>query len=64
VAGNPLKTTVFKDIRLIQDIWTTHQIISENHKTGHKTQFTFKEVDYTRKVKDDLFTEEALRRGF
>ena len=64
VAGNPLKTTQFKDIKLIQAIWTANQIISENHKTAHKTVFTFKDVDYGRSVKDELFTEDALRRGF
>ena len=64
VAGNPLKTSQFKDIRLIQDIWTAHQLISENHKTGHKTVFTFKDVDYGQSVKDEMFTEDALRRGF
>ena len=64
VAGNPLKTSQFKDIKPIQDIWTAHQLISENHKTGHKTVFTFKDVDYGRNVKDEIFTEDALRRGF
>jgi outer membrane lipoprotein-sorting protein len=64
VAGNPLKTSQFKDIKPIQDIWTAHQLISENHKTGHKTVFTFKDVDYGRSVKDEIFTEDALRRGF
>lgn len=64
VAGNPLKTSQFKDITLVQDIWTAHQLLSENHKTGHKTVFTFREVDYSRSVKDEMFTEDALRRGF
>ena len=64
VAGNLLKTTQFKEIQPIQHIWTAHQIISENHKTGHKTLFTFKDVDYGQRVKDELFTEDGLRRGF
>ena len=64
VAGNPLKTNQLKDIRPIQDIWTAHQLLSENHKTGHKTVFTFKDVDYGQSVKDEMFTEDALRRGF
>jgi outer membrane lipoprotein-sorting protein len=64
VAGNPLKTLQVREITLIQDIWTAHQISVENHKTGHKTVFTFKDVDYGKSVKDEMFTEDTLRRGY
>ncbi|MBH0178538.1 MAG: outer membrane lipoprotein-sorting protein [Nitrospira sp.] len=64
VAGNPLKTLQVREITLIRDIWTAHQISVENHKTGHKTVFTFKDVNYGQSVKDELFTEDGLRRGF
>ncbi len=64
VAGNPLKSLQVREITLIQDIWTAHQLSVENHKTGHKTVFTFKEVNYGQRVKDEMFTEDALRRGY
>ncbi len=64
VAGNPVKSLQVREITLIQDIWTAHQLSVENHKTGHKTVFTFKDVNYGQSVKDEMFTEEALRRGY
>lgn len=63
VRGNSLKTIYNKDIRQVQGIWSTHRIEAKNHKTGHKTIFTFSDIDYEGEVKDDLFTERALRRG-
>ena len=60
---NPLKTIKTSDIRKVQGIWTQHRIDVENHKTGHRTRFLFSEVDYESGVKDDLFTQNALRRG-
>ena len=63
VRGNPLKTTYFREIQKVQGIWTAHRLEVKNHKTGHKTIFTFSEVDYQQGVRDDLFTERALRRG-
>jgi len=63
VAGNYLKTTLIKDIRLIQEIWTAHRVEVENHKTGHKTNFTFSEVDYSTSIDDDFFTQQTLVRG-
>jgi len=61
--GKTLKTIYNKDIRLVQGIWTSHRIEAENHKTKHKTIFIFSDVDYQSEVKDDIFTERALRRG-
>jgi len=63
VAGNHLKTTYIKDIRLVQDIWTGHTVEIENHKTGHKTKFTFSEVDYSTAIDADFFTQQTLVRG-
>jgi len=57
------KTIYNQDIREVQGIWTTHRIEAENHKTGHKSIFTFSDIDYEGEVKDDYFTERALRRG-
>lgn len=61
--GNPLKTTYFRDIHQVQGIWTQHLIEVENHKTGHRTRFSFREVDYQSPIGDRLFTQNALRRG-
>lgn len=61
--GHPLKTIDFSDIRLVQGIWTAHIIAVDNHKTGHKTQFSFSDVDYSNGVNDDVFTTQSIRRG-
>ena len=61
--GNPLKTARFSDIRQVQGIWTQHRIEVENLKTGHRTLFLFSDVDYEQGVNDELFTQNALRRG-
>lgn len=58
-----LKTTYFKDISQVQGIWTAHTIEVENHKTGHHTQFNFSDVNYSDEVKDQIFTQNALKRG-
>lgn len=63
VAGNHLKTTYIKDIQQVQNIWTALSVQIENHKTGHKTNFTFSEVDYTTVIDDDFFTQQTLVRG-
>jgi uncharacterized protein len=61
--GNPLKTIYTKDIRKIDGIWTAHRLEAINHKTGHKTIFTFEGVVYEKEVRDDLFTQRAIRHG-
>ncbi len=58
-----LKTTYFRDISKVQGIWTAHKIEVENHKTGHRTTFTFSDINYEHGVKDAVFTQQALRRG-
>lgn len=63
VKGNLLKTIQFSDIRQIQSIWTAHIIKVVNHKTEHKTKFTFSDVDYLTEVPDETFTTQTLRRG-
>lgn len=61
--GNLLKTVWFKDIRKVQDIWTAHVIEVENHKTGHKTVFTFSDINYHDDLSDKIFTQQTLQRG-
>ncbi len=63
IRGNALKTNHSRDIRQVQGIWTAHRAEVENHKTGHRTVFTFSDVEYQKRVNNDLFTERALRRG-
>ena len=64
VSGNPLKILRSQDIRQIDGIWSVHSISAENHKTGHKTQFTFSDIDYRKEVKDKVFKTNTLKRGF
>ncbi|NOY17297.1 MAG: outer membrane lipoprotein-sorting protein [Gammaproteobacteria bacterium] len=61
--GKLLKTILSEDIRQVQGIWTQHRIEVENHKTKHRTIFTFSEVDYATDVRDAVFTRKAIRRG-
>lgn len=63
IAGNVLKTVEFKDIRLVQGIYTAHQIDAINLKSDHKTTFIFKAPDYETPLADDLFSEQAMIRG-
>jgi predicted RND superfamily exporter protein len=63
VNGNPLKVAESRDIRRVDDIWTTHRIDVRNRKTGHSTVFKLSDVDYRTPVPDEVFTERALRRG-
>ncbi|MEN8177735.1 MAG: outer membrane lipoprotein-sorting protein [Pseudomonadota bacterium] len=61
--GKLLKTINTTDVRQVQGIWTQHRIEVENHKTGHRTVFTFSEVDYAAGVRDRVFTQKAIQRG-
>ncbi len=63
IKGKPLKSLVADDIRQVDGIWTRHGLTIDNHKTGHKTIFTFSEVDYRTAVKDSFFTKRTLSKG-
>ena len=63
IQGNLLKSTHIKDIEKIQGIWTPHLMEVENHKTGHKTVFSFSDIDYESPVPDHVFTVQTLERG-
>jgi hypothetical protein len=58
-----LKSLVMSDIRKIDGIWTRHKLELSNHKTGHRSQFIFSDVDYLSPVEDDVFTQRAIARG-
>ncbi len=63
LTGKPLKTIKNSDIKQVQGIWTQHRIDVSNHKTGHRTTFVFKNVDYKSGVEDSVFTQNSIRRG-
>ena len=63
VNGNELKTVLSSDWEQIDDIWAAGKSTAENRKTSHKTVFTFTDIDYASEIDDDLFTEQALKRG-
>ncbi len=60
---NFLKTITLSDVRQIQGIWTVMRITAENHKTGHKTELLYNEVNYEADIPDDRLTQGGLRRG-
>jgi len=61
--GSPLKTLQVSDVRQVDGIWTRHVLEMSNHKTGHRSVFTFSDVDYTTPVKDSVFSRQSLARG-
>jgi outer membrane lipoprotein-sorting protein len=61
--GDALKVVRTPQIERVQGIWTALRIEAENHKTGHRSIFSFRDTDYATGVDDDVFTERALRRG-
>jgi len=61
--GNELKTLSTKDVRKVDNIWTRHILDVQNHKTGHRTIFTFSNVDYKTPVADRRFKKQSLRKG-
>ncbi|MGH1427144.1 MAG: outer membrane lipoprotein-sorting protein [Arenicella sp.] len=63
VNGNRLKTIENRDIQQIDKIWTTTKITVNNHKTEHRTEITFYDIDYGTPVADKIFTQQALKRG-
>ncbi len=63
VKGKLLKTLNISQIRKVSGIYTRHKMVVDNHKTGHRTQFDFSQVDYQSEVKDALFSQRAMKRG-
>jgi hypothetical protein len=61
--NKPLKSLHVSDIRMVEGIWTSHQLNMVNHKTGHSTRFVFTNVDYQKPVNDNVFSQQALARG-
>jgi uncharacterized protein len=63
LGGNPLKTVFFRDIREVDGIWTAHELVAQNHKTGHTTVLRMSDIDYEADIDDALFTQVGLKRG-
>ncbi len=63
LSGNPLKTIYFRDIRQVEGIWTAHELVAQNHKTGHTTVLQMADIDYDTDVDDVIFTQAGLKRG-
>ena len=61
--NNLLKTLTVSDIRVIDNIVTRHKLVLKNHQTGHRSEFIFSEVDYTKPVKDNFFSKHAMKKG-
>lgn len=64
VAGNFLKTVHNRRIEQVDGIWSTLEILAENHKTGHSTRLEFLDTDYETPVPERLFQTNALKRGY
>lgn len=62
--GNLFKTAHFRDIRLVDDVWTVHDITVENHKTEHRTHLVISDVEYGVELDEQFFEERTLRRGY
>ena len=63
VKGRPLKRLTATDIRQVDGIWTRHSLEMENLQSGHRSIFTFSEVDYEMPVDDAMFNKRSLQRG-
>jgi hypothetical protein len=51
-----------KDIRLVQGIWTAHDTLMTDLRRSSSTRLTLDKVQYNLPLKDDDFTQQALRR--
>jgi hypothetical protein len=61
--GNSLKTINNTHIKQINGYWTVTEIAVKNHKTKHSTKMTFFNIDYKTAIRDNMFTQQQLRRG-
>ncbi|WP_051264035.1 outer membrane lipoprotein-sorting protein [Teredinibacter turnerae] len=63
INGNKLKTINILDIKKINNIYTSLEMSVNNHKTGHKTYFLFKDVDYQKSVPNRVFDKHTFMRS-
>lgn len=60
--GRPLKTIHVRDVRLIDGIWTAHEVEAVNHQTGHRTLFDYQAVTYPDSLPEMHFNPATLNR--
>ncbi len=58
----PLKTIEVHSVELVDDIWTPGRITATNHRTGHRTEFTFRNTRYSSELDEQLFDARTLGR--
>ena len=63
LSKEPLKTIHVDAIEQIDGIWTATRIRAINHKTGHQTEFKFRNVMYPDDLADEYFEPPSLSRG-
>ncbi|MEP2600052.1 MAG: outer membrane lipoprotein-sorting protein, partial [Paraglaciecola sp.] len=61
--GNALKTIENLHITQIDGYWTVTEIAVKNHKTQHTTRMMFFDIDYKAQIRNDMFTQQQLKRG-
>ena len=63
-AGRELKHLHVLDLRQIQGIWSPMKVEMINVQSRHKTILEFSEQSYNTGLKDRLFTQRSLKRGY
>ncbi len=63
-AGRELKHLHVLDMEKIQGIWSPLRIEMKNVQSGHRTLLEFSEQHYNNGLKDRLFTQRMLKRGY
>ncbi|NVJ99435.1 MAG: outer membrane lipoprotein-sorting protein [Alphaproteobacteria bacterium] len=63
IGGKPLKHITVQDVRLVDGIWSPRKIGVTNLQTGHSTQFTYSDIDYSVTLTDADFSASGLKSG-
>ncbi len=59
----PLKDISFSGARQVNGFWVRDGILATNHKTGHRTEFSFSDIDCETPLEDTLFSRQSLGQG-
>ncbi len=59
----PLKRIEVRTIESVDGIWTPREIEAHNLRTGHRTRFRFRDIEYLASLPERLFDSQALSRG-
>lgn len=62
-SGATIKRGQVKSVVKVQDIWTWHEGVMENLKTGSSTKMDVSNVHYNTDIPDERFAESQLSRG-